>query len=752
MEKDNPMLRSQICKSFVSLLLLTQLAACGGGSGSSDSTFSDPANMKGLALEDQIVLQVETLNALTGQLTNSINSLEPLTVRVTLKNGKNRAIANNIVSLSSTLGTLNSSTGDALTNDNGEVIVELAVFDELPGTAGTLTVSHLDKTLDVFFTVEKAPVSIGSTRDGVFSPGTIDILAPSISAGGETVLSVSILDALGNPLGQDFPPTFTSDCTRNMPPLATIGRVKYTIGGDAKAVYLAKGCTGTDHIQVDIAGLMGHTAEGQVEIQALAAAIIRYTVVDFANLGLIDSSSNTLPDNTLISFTVTDTNGDPASNVIVAFDLSTTAGGIVLETDSARTDVEGLATARIFSGSIPTAVRVIATITGDSGDIAAISEDILISSGRPDQSSFSVAADILNPGGETNDGIIASISVSAADRFNSPVPDGTVIFFRTEYGRVSTSCTTMTGVCSVPWRSQDPRRPLFSSFIDDDGKPALVRTLHNTDCPSGRNNRGRPCPNFLGHPVGGRNSIQAYTVGDEAFIDANANGRYDTGESFVDLPEAFLDHNEDGEFGNQTTVGSCFPDCPESGGDEETFIDADNSGIYNKENANYNGSLCSALAMAEGDCDPSPVTVSDQIILLMSGSEPYGAFYNETVKGTNPLNLLSVSSVDRSFTFYASDVFNGKLPSGTTVEVSSTRCTLSGQHRFSVGNKNSPGPSIFSITVEGGTTDAIISGSIDVTVSVPSIGTPTVKTFSIPCRVDACSIQPAPAFCSADGS
>ena len=156
--------------------------------------------------------------------------------------------------------------------------------------------------------------------------------------------------------------------------------------------------------------------------------------------------------------------------------------------------------------------------------------------------------------------------------------------------------------------------------------------------------------------------------------------------------------------------------------------------------------------MAKGDCDPSPATVSDQIILLMSGSEPYGAFYNETVKGTNPLNLLSVSSVDRSFTFYASDVFNGKLPSGTTVEVSSTRCTLSGQHRFSVGNKNSAGPSIFSITVEGGTTDAIISGSIDVTVSVPSIGTPTVKTFSIPCRVDACSIQPAPAFCSADGS
>ncbi len=746
------MLRPQVIKTAAYLVLLTLLTACGGGSGSSDNTFSDPANMEGVALEDQIVLAVETLNTVTGQSTNSINSLEPLTIRVTLKNGRNRAIAQNIVSLSSTLGTLNSSTGDTLTNGNGEVTVELAVFDELPGTAGTITVSHLDETLDVFFTVEKAPVSIGSTRNGIFSRGTIDILAPSISAGGETVLSVSILDALGNPLGRDFPPMFTSDCTSSMPPLASIGRVEYTLEGEATAVYLAEGCTGSDVIQVEIAGLVGHTAEGQVEIQTLGAVAIRYTDADFPTLGLIDSNSNTLPDNTLITFTVTDTNGDPASNVPVTFGLSSTVGGIGLETDSARTDAEGTAVTRIFSGSIPTAVRVTATLTADSGNITAISEDILISSGRPDQSSFSVAADILNPGGETNDGITATILVSAADRFNSPVPDGTVVFFRTEYGRVTASCTTDGGVCSVPWRSQDPRRPLFSSFTDDDGNPGLVRTLLNTDCPSGGNSRGKPCPDFLGHPIGGRSTIQAYTAGDESFIDANANGLYDTGESFVDLPEAFLDHNEDGEFGNETTLGSCYPDCVEPGGNEETFIDKDNSGSYTKENGDYNGSLCSGQSIAEGNCAHLPVTVSDNVVLLMSGSEPYGAFYSGTFRGKSPLNSITVSSVDRSFLFYASDVFNGKLPNGTTVEVSSTSCTLSGAQSFSVGNRNSLEPSIFSITVKGGTNDAIVSGNIDVTVSVPGIGTSTVETYSIACRVDACSIQPAPAFCSAGGS
>ena len=36
-----------------------------------------------------------------------------------------------------------------------------------------------------------------------------------------------------------------------------------------------------------------------------------------------------------------------------------------------------------------------------------------------------------------------------------------------------------------------------------------------------------------------------HAIGEESFVDANANGVYDQGELFQNKPEVFLDNNED---------------------------------------------------------------------------------------------------------------------------------------------------------------------------------------------------------------
>jgi hypothetical protein len=51
-----------------------------------------------------------------------------------------------------------------------------------------------------------------------------------------------------------------------------------------------------------------------------------------------------------------------------------------------------------------------------------------------------------------------------------------------------------------------------------------------------------------GAPRGGRSTLLVTAIGEESFIDKNANGRYDEGEYWTNLTEAFVDHNEDNRY------------------------------------------------------------------------------------------------------------------------------------------------------------------------------------------------------------
>jgi hypothetical protein len=89
----------------------------------------------------------------------------------------------------------------------------------------------------------------------------------------------------------------------------------------------------------------------------------------------------------------------------------------------------------------------------------------------------------------------------------NPVPDGTVINFISEGGDISNgkttaSCTTTNGTCAVTFTSAAYK------------------------------------------PTNGRVTVLAYAVGEKSFVDTNGNNSYDSGETFYDLGDIYLDANE----------------------------------------------------------------------------------------------------------------------------------------------------------------------------------------------------------------
>jgi hypothetical protein len=192
----------------------------------------------------------------------------------------------------------------------------------------------------------------------------------------------------------------------------------------------------------------------------------------------------------------------------------------------------------------------------------------------------------------------------------------------------------------------------------------------------------------LGQPYGARSTILAWTQGEESFDDTNANGQYDFGEAFNDLPEAFLDKNEDGVlddnngdsasagtfptttgpyrdaglgtnapansdarqknnpycYGPETIVGESGDGndsteankyCYQDGGEEEDFIDVDGNGLMDAGNGIYNGSRCiNPEQNGETVCTTDLIDVRRETLVTLAGS---GARTSFRATGANGL-------------------------------------------------------------------------------------------------------------------
>ena len=338
----------------------------------------------------------------------------------------------------------------------------------------------------------------------------------------------------------------------------------------------------------------------------------------------------------VLVFRVVDEYGDPVPDLTVDFELSTEIGGLLLSNSSAVSDSEGLVQTTVNAGNVSTHVRVRATLADSDPLITVVSDELLASTGLPDQNSISLGVETLNPEAWNYVNEEVPVVFQAADHFNNFVPDGTVIYFTTEGGSIDDSGTTTDGVCEVTWRSGNPRH--------------------------------------------GRVTILAFCIGEESFIDCNGNGFFDEEdwfESDTDLAEPFRDDNASGDF-----------DYGEPWWDYNDNMEFDGEG-----NGIYNGTLCSDAAEDLGLCTTELVYVQKSFIsLVMSGSWAYISF--------SPTSVDLRGGISQTVLVSIGDLNDNPMPMDTEIEFTTTNGTIVGDTSFKVPNTNQPGPLEYEVLVE----------------------------------------------------
>ncbi|TKB45935.1 Ig-like domain-containing protein [Thalassotalea mangrovi] len=658
----------------------------------------------------KIVVDLALTDATTGAEVSVINATNPGKLIATVI-GVNKPV---IVTFTSDIGEIPIPT--AITDVNNQAVVDIYAGKDLG--AGTVTATLQDGSSgEQLIVVGATDLQMGGGSP--FVQGQAQLSLPQISAGGTTVVSVDIVDADGVPYTLPVDVQFSSNCVNNG--LALLTSPVTTSNGKASSTYLAKGCVNDDPITVSAnAGGVNLTASATVNVLAADAGSLEFVSASPENISLQGVGGQ---ESSTVIFKVLDTNGNPVSNTQVNFSLNTEVGGISLDPMSATTNGAGEVQTVVNSGSVATSVRVTASIEGSSPLISSQSSLLVVSTGIPDQDSFSLSADILNPEGWSVDGTEVVVTARLADAFNNPVPDGTAVSFTAEGGSIQPSCVTQGGKCSVVWVSQFPRPEGLELGVE--GRVAQL-TPH-------------------GQKYGGRATIVATAIGEESFPDSNGNGRFDESEvtaftgtdvsgADYDLDEAFVDHNEDGVY-NPQQGGS------EAGGENEEFIDFNGGGNFDVADGLYNGSLCAEPAHAGCNTLEKSLNVRRDLVLVMSGSTAFHTVtttldsvseehvdYAELNNDSDDKVVVQGESSGAASIIFA-DIHNQPMPAGTIIKFTATVGSIVGPDSYVWPNDNSNGGREVTVAIKG--EKEAKSGSLIVEVTTPSGLTTTITPVSI---------------------
>jgi hypothetical protein len=588
-------------------------------------------------------------------------------------------------------------------------------------------------------------VRIGSGSGAGFTAGVLALGVSSLSAGGSTSVTANLVDENGNPYSTSTDVTFTSTCVSQNS--ATLTSPVTTTTGTAVSTYVSIGCSGTDTITAT-ATAGGGTISASANITVLAATLgsIQFVSATPTTIALKGTGGAGLSETSTVVFKVLNNVGGAAPNTDVTFSLDTSVGGLAISPASAKTDASGLAQTVVQAGTIPTPVRVTATVVGTNPVIATQSDQLAISTGIPTERNISLSIETLNPETWSIDGVSDKVTARLADRFNNPVPDGTAVSFTAEGGSIGGSCTTVDGACSVNWVSQnsrpaDGRVTIMASasgeesFIDTNGNgtfddpdyfpgppitaitkanPGVITTsvphtlrAGNTVTISGI--VGMTELNGLTYFVGSVPTSTTLTLIDStgAPVDTSGFSAYSSGGivGAFDLPEAYRDDNENGQH--------------DSG---EFFVDDNHNGVYDVADGKFNGILCTHTTLCGAS---TKLIVWDQQVLVMSDSYANIVFTNPVP----PSTTINVSGGAKTVSFTVGDfAHNQPMPKGTTIAIASDNGKLSGPSSYTVGNTTANGPQTYGITVATDGTSS--TGTLSVTVTAPS-GTKTYNTITV---------------------
>ena len=395
------------------------------------------------------------------------------------------------------------------------------------------------------------------------------------------------------------------------------------------------------------------------------ASVLSFVSSDPTTIALKGTGGSGRSENSVVKFKLLDEFGQPVDGGTVNFELTTTVGGLSLTTASAQTGSDGQASTIVKAGNTATTVRVRATHDIDANtSVQTLSGELSVSTGLPDQNSFSISASLFNPEAWSNDGEEVSITIRAADHFNNPVPDGTTVFFTAEGGAIDPSCATSSGSCSVTWRSQAPRP--VDGVVTNSGRVTVLATV-------------------IGEESFTNVGDSFFTAADEVYWVAADD----------DLSEAFLDNNEDGGF----DIGA------------EEFRDINSNDRFDSGNGIFNGTLCLDADAAKGICSNDLVEVRDSLVLAMSASSATFTF--------SPTSVDLVTNASQSVQITVADTNGNSMPGNTTIVAETSNGTLVGATSFTILT-NTISPYTFSVLVDREeTANSKTTGVLTITVTTP---------------------------------
>ncbi|MBT0586889.1 Ig-like protein, group 1 [Alteromonas oceanisediminis] len=651
-----------------------------------------------------------------GEPTQRFKANQQVRLVATLQDVSGEPVANEIIQFSVTRGEL--SITDALTNAQGSAETQLSAAPDSVGAGiATITVAGddtgqqtatLNYEIQSVDAVEEDTVRIGYFEGADFVEGVLGVsgLAADedvvISAGATLGLSVGLADSEGNPIIGSTPISFTSSCVTDGK--ATIDQTVSTVNGRASSTYEDINCaggSGNDDI-ITATVLVNSTpfsVSRSVELQPESIGSIEFISAEPASIVLQGTGGQGSESVSTITFQVNGALGNPLAQKPVSFSLNTTIGGLTLSPVEGLTNSQGQVSTRVTAGSVPTSVRVTATVEGENDqDISTQSDLLTVNTGLPDQNSFSLSTSNPNPEANSIDGNEVTVTAFLADSFNNPVPDGTAVAFTTEGGQIQPSCVTSSGSCSVTWTSADPR-------VDDHRITILATAIgHETLIDSNGNN-------VYDDADGG-----ALSLG----VDSGFNIATPTSTGFVDMSEAWRDDNENDIFDVN-----------------ETFLDFNGSGNFTDANTLFDGPQCDAA-----NCGASGIHVRRALIMIMSSSSAImryvsnGAELASTATGSPSAPVLSIPRGDSAtIRLLFSDTAGQPMPSTSQVLITANNGDLAGEIDTPVRKSTRAGESVrqFVLTNDLIATDDPINSTVTATITSPS-GVDT--TLSIVVRLE----------------
>jgi hypothetical protein len=501
-------------------VLAVSLAGCGGGGGNAGTPVLGGGSGGGSSGSTSAAL---TLSASS----TTVSSASPAQITAVLKDASGNPVVGQVVEFKVVRSLAVTGVATALTNAKGEA--STSVYPASSASAGadqvTATVSYagktLEKTVGFQFNATNIALSFGAL------PGSF-----TLSAYGQVSL---VLNASGASVGSPVSVSLSSACVAQgkatlSPSTATLTSASLTVQ------YVDNGCGAGQASDVVQASVPASSSTGALTIPLASPGVTSMGFVQ-AVPELIFLKGSGLGESSLVTFVVRDVAGNPLPNQTVSLSLLTGAGGVLMEGQgvgsgavSRTSDAQGRVSVRISSGTVPTPVRVQASVLSGAATVSTVSSNLSVAVGLPSQLNFSLSQTTTNIEGFNRDGTPNTYTIIAADRSGNPVPAGTSINFTTEGGQITQSALTQVveGIAraSVNFVSAQPR------------------------------------------PADGRVTITAYALGEESFEDSNGNNSYDTGELFQDLGNVVKDRLFDGIYDpiedefvslNAGADGACVP-------------------------------------------------------------------------------------------------------------------------------------------------------------------------------------------------